>query len=120
MRLKSKSLFQGGPSLSTSSSTSHQRLKVSYLRIIAQLPPPDIIDALLEHLFRNVYWTFMIIDENHLQNLLHQWLATPPEEYISASPNSFQAELLYFPALLFPLLAQILHNNPHNTLPQRP
>jgi hypothetical protein len=52
----------------------------------------------------------MIIDENHLQNLLHQWLATPTEEYISASPNSFQAELLCFPALMFPLLAQILHN----------
>ncbi|KAE9374897.1 hypothetical protein N431DRAFT_465121 [Stipitochalara longipes BDJ] len=110
MRLKSKNLFQGGPSLPTSSSISHQRLKVSYLRITAQLPSPDIIDTLLEHLFRNVYWTFMVIDENHLQNLLHQWLATPTEEYIAASPNSFQAELLYFPTLLFPLLAQILHN----------
>jgi hypothetical protein len=110
MRLKSNDLSLGNPSLTTNSSSSAQGLKVSYLRIRAQLPSPDIVDTLLKYFFCNVYWTSVVIDENHLQNLLHQWLATPIEEYIAASPNSAQAELLHFPALLFQVLAQILHN----------
>ncbi|CAM1510749.1 Fc.00g082620.m01.CDS01 [Cosmosporella sp. VM-42] len=52
----------------------------------------------------------MAIDEHHLRNSFRQWRTTPVEQYIKASQNSPQREMLHFPALLFQVLAQIMHN----------
>ncbi|EXJ85238.1 hypothetical protein A1O3_05913 [Capronia epimyces CBS 606.96] len=113
VRLESENLDSDlrPPSLSIeSSSIPHQGRRRAYLRLVARLPPPDIVHALLEFLFLDVYWTIMVIDEHQVKNSYLQWLAVPVEEHLRARPGERQREMLYFPALLFQVLAQILHH----------
>ncbi|EXJ88487.1 hypothetical protein A1O1_05417 [Capronia coronata CBS 617.96] len=105
-------------------------LQNEYLRLVARLPPPDVVHALLTACVRDLYWAFIPIDEQHLRVMYHDWLLRPPEMQMqvlmlmrSGSDRSTlqrqrpkekereeALELVHFPALLFQVLARILQH----------
>lgn len=114
LRLDQESLHHAPPSPSiasilTQSSRGHES---SYMRLVAQLPVPEIVYALLEFFFNDVFWALLAVDKHHLENMYRQWLITPVGEYAVKKTKISQRELLHLPALLFQVLAQILHHLP--------
>lgn len=109
-----------GPSNFSSPSQDLARQRIrdrrdEYLRLVARLPPPDIVHALLDFSIRDVYWAIVAIDEHRLKIMYSEWCSKPPEEHIQGQhengvPTIMQGELIHFPALLFQILAKILHH----------
>ena len=117
LRLQSKNVTQEDVSSPHKEPpVAHQKRRAAYLQILARLPPPAVIDELLDYLFRDVHLTIMVLDEHCLRNLIGEWRSTPVEQYIGARPKSPESGLRYVPALLFQVLAQILYYLP----PQHP
>lgn len=114
LRLDQESLHHALPSPSIASFLT-QSLKgheSSYMRLVAQLPVPEIVYALLEFFFNDVFWALLAVDKHHLEDIYRQWLITPVGEYTAGKAKTLQRELLHLPALLFQVLAQILHHLP--------
>ncbi len=82
----------------------------TYSDYVARLPPHDNIMALLELFFGELYWTVVPVDENHFLNAYHRWHTRPAADSDQENmADASRRELLFFPALLFQVLAQVLH-----------
>ncbi|KAI8716204.1 Zn(2)-C6 fungal-type domain-containing protein [Fusarium sp. LHS14.1] len=95
------------PSLSTGSGTLAlltTPVKNDYWDLLAQLPPLPVIEDLVEVFFSEANWHFQILDESYFIELYQTWVRAN----LSRSPPPAQPaslELLFFPALLFQVLA---------------
>ncbi|KAK5258186.1 hypothetical protein LTR20_007118 [Exophiala xenobiotica] len=110
VRLKQEDVYQYCPAPSIVPSIPQQGVQHEYLRLVARLPPPDVVGTLLEFFVRDLYWVFIAVDEDHLRTVYRDWLNVPPEGHLRGSPDTSQRELLYFPGLLFQVLAQIVQH----------
>lgn len=102
------------PAYSSEQQRSRER-RDQYLRLVARLPSPDIVHALLNLSVRDVYWAIIAVDEHRLRSLYSEWRSKSPEEHIQGQLDNsvatiMRGQLIHFPALLFQILAQILHH----------
>ncbi|KAJ3543000.1 hypothetical protein NM208_g3806 [Fusarium decemcellulare] len=79
-------------------------VKNDYWDLVAQLPPLPIIEDLVDVFFSEVNWHFQILNESFFIELYQTWVRTSPSRN-SPPGQTASLELLFFPALLFQVLA---------------
>ncbi|KAL5613016.1 hypothetical protein FOVSG1_002079 [Fusarium oxysporum f. sp. vasinfectum] len=75
-----------------------------YWKLTTQLPPPRVVEGLIECFFSEVNWHFQILDYSFFIDLYQVWTRANLNRN-TANVQNPSLELLFFPALLFQVLA---------------
>ncbi|KAM5359547.1 hypothetical protein ACJZ2D_014403 [Fusarium nematophilum] len=78
-------------------------IKDSYWDLLAQLPPLPIVEELIDIFFSEANWHYQILDESFFADSYKTWVRANLRSCASDQPAPL--ELLFFPALLFQVLA---------------
>lgn len=88
-------------------------VKDNYWDLLAQLPPLPVIEDLVEILFSEANWHFQILDQSFFVDLYQTWVQADLSRS-STSEQPASVELLFFPALLYQVLAVAVLFLPEN------
>ncbi|KAM0420395.1 hypothetical protein ACHAPT_011815 [Fusarium lateritium] len=78
-------------------------IKDSYWDLLAQLPPLPIMEEFIDIFFSEANWHYQILDQSFFAESYQTWVRANLSSCASDQPASL--ELLFFPALLFQVLA---------------
>lgn len=86
-------------------------LREKYKNLIRQLPSRSYIDQLIDTYFREINWHYCSLDRHAFDQHLHGWVNLS-FSVLNKGPQELPANLRFFPALLFQMLALALqfHN----------
>lgn len=96
---------------STLDAVDHSALREKYQSQILRLPPKDLMKNLLATYFREVNYHYYPLDEGLFWDTLESWHALTFQNRKQA-PISLNADMKFFPALLFSALALALQFQP--------
>lgn len=74
-------------------------------RILIQLPAAETVQKLVTIFFDEANWYFSVLDRYYFDQVYQQWFRTWIEVARTGSSMCVTAEVLYFPALLFQVVA---------------
>ncbi|KIW21433.1 hypothetical protein PV08_02013 [Exophiala spinifera] len=113
LRLSDESVQGHHQTLLSLSQSNLQGFHDEYRHLVSKLPLPAQVHALFDCFFQEIFWTSVPVDEHRLKDLYNDWLSVPVDEHLNDELNHSRRDLLYLPALLFQVLANIvLHLTP--------
>ncbi|KIW36851.1 uncharacterized protein PV06_10966 [Exophiala oligosperma] len=115
LRLNDESVQRHHQSITRLTPMDLQGFHDEYRHLVSKLPQPTIVHALIDCFLTEIFWASVPIDEYRLRTLYNDWLNVPLEEHLKDKSDHSRSELLYLPALLFQVLANVmLHLTPQH------